>query len=436
MSVIDEGHYLGVAETLEETEEYNKFLVFSRELEEIELAEETLEQTSEMDKDTVAGLESKYPGIVTDNIRFDDRYTSVGHQACVESLKRKKQVLVSEMATSFLGMVKNLNTMAGKLKNTHIAGGITETLSAVNKHVKSVQMAPDKLTDEKLIIAYTDLMGIEPKDASQVRELIKKLPYYKNPVMCLKDFPNNRYDKMFTPLLANAVSDNTKIFDAFDSMNTHYAEAIVNNIYVVQNEIGRIVREEDHGALARFTKDVIPRDVDVVLNDIVAALDIKINPSKPLLSQVRGIGSEVSKNLRLTEESLDKKGSVVNAVTHRFEQIDDGFDALNQCTNKLAKLDDGNINAINEIQTGLKEMRQHRSKAVVINQTITAQGRQSSKQYKRIMGGIRDLWQLINLFTRLSVAYVSCYSILKITLDKFSIRMLAFLKAVGDLKQK
>ena len=436
MSVIDEGHYLGVAETLEETEEYNKFLVASRELEEIELAEETLKQTSEMDKDTVAGLESKYPGIVTDNIRFDDRYTSVGHQACVESLKRKKQVLASDIATSFLGMVKNLNTMAGKLKNTHVAGGVTGTLNAISKQVKSVQMAPDKLTDEKLIIAYTDMMGIEPDNANQVRELIKKLPSYKNPVMCLKDFPNTRFDKMFTPLLANAVSDNTKIFDAFEAMNDHYAEAIVNNIYVVQNEIGRIVREEDHGALARFTKDVIPRDVDIVLNDIVAALDIKISPSKPLLSQVRTIGSGVSKKLRVTEDSLNKKGSIVNAVTHRYGHIDAGFDALNQCTNKLAKLDDGDINAINEIQSGLKEMRQHRSKAVIINQTITTQGRQSSQQYKRIMGGIRDLWQLVNLFTRLSVAYVSCYSILKITLDKFSLRMLAFLKATGDLKQK
>lgn len=436
MSVIDEEDYHGVGETLESTEEYEDYLSAYQKLEEIESAEEVLNDTSELNKEMVADLESRYPGIVVDNLRHSERYTSLGHKACVESLNRKKAVVVSELATSFLGMLDNLNKMTGRLKNTHVAGGISETLDTLTKHVKSVEMSVDKLSDEKLILAYTKLMGVEPNNANQVRDLIKKISTYKNPVLCLKDYPNSNYDKMFTELLTNTVGDNMKVFKAFEDMDNHYAEAIVNNIHVVQSQLVNIIREDAHDKLSRFTGDIIPKDVDIVLNDIVAGLDISVDASKPLLRQIRKIGSEVSKKLRTTEQSIEKKGSVVNAVTHQFKHIDAGFVALSSATNKLAALNDKDVSMVSDIETGLKQMRQKRSKGIIVNQVVTPVGRQTSKQYKRVMGDIQNLWQLVNLFVRLSVSYVSCYSILKITLDKFSLRLLVFLKTVGDMKRK
>lgn len=436
MSVIDEEDYHGVGETLESTEEYDDYLSAYQKLEEIENAEEVLSDTSEMNKEIVADLEGRYPGIVVDNLRYNERYTPTGHQACVESLKRKKDVAVSELATSFLGMLDNLNKMTARLKNTHVSGGISETLDSITKQVKSVEMGSDKLSDEKLILAYTALMGVEPNNANQARELIKKLDTYKNPILCLKDFPNSNYDKMFTELLSNTVGDNMKVFRAFEDMDTHYSDAIVNNIHVVQSQLTNIIREDAHDKLSRFTGDIIPKDVDIVLNDIVAGLDISIDASKPLLRQIRKIGAEVSKKLRTTEESIEKKGMVLNSVTHQFKHIDEGFVALSSATNKLAALSDKDVSMISDIEKGLKGMRQKRTKGIIVNQVITPVGRQTSKQYKRIMGDIQNLWQLVNLFVRLSVAYVSCYSILKITLDKFSLRLLVFLKTVGDMKRK
>lgn len=434
MSVIDEEDYHGVGETLENTEEYVDYLGAYQKLEEIENAEEVLYKTSTLDIETVATLENRYPGLVMDNTAYDQRYTEYGHQVCVESLARKKNVVVSEMATSFLGMLDNLNTMTSKLKNTKISGGISETLNVIKTNVKGVEMSRDKINDEKLIIAYTNLMGVEPKNLAEAQSLVDKISSYKNPIQCLKDFTNTEYDRMFTPLLTNAVSDNHKVFSAFGDMDTHYADAIVNNIRVVQSELSEIIRQDDHNKLSRFTRDVIPRDVDIVLNDIVAGLDININPSRPILKQIRHIGGEVSRKLRTTEESLNKKSSVVNAITHNFKDIDGGFTSLASATNKLAVLSDKDIGLVKEIQTGLKQMRESRSKSVVINQVVSPVGRQASQQYKRLMSGIKDLWQLVNLFVRLSVAYVSCYSVLKITLDKFSVRLLVFLKTVGDLK--
>lgn len=434
MTIMDEGTYLETEYNLEDTDEYTKYLTALEHLSEVEEAEEVLHQTSTLDIETVANLENRYPGLVVDNTIYTERYTEHAHRACVESLTRKKNVIVSDMATSFLGMLDNLNELTSKLKNTKISGGISETLNVMKTNVKKVEIGKDKIKDEKLIIAYTDFMGVEPKNLAEAKELVTKIGSYKNPIQCLKDFNNQGYDRMFTPLLANAVSDNRKVFSAFESMDTHYADAVVNNIRVVQAELSEIIRQNDHSKLSRFTRDMIPRDVDVVLNDIVAGLDISIDASRGLLKQSRHIGSEVSKKLRVTEESLNKKGSVVNAVTHGFKQIDDGFSSLSSATDKLAVLSDKDAGLVSEIQTSLKQMRGARSKSVVINQVITPVGRQASQQYRRIMNGVKDLWQLVNLFVRLSVAYVTCYSVLKITLDKFSLRLLVFLKTVGDLK--
>lgn len=433
MSVLDEGNPLGVAEVLEDTEEYHDFVRACGSLEEIEETEESFNATSTLDKDMVSSLESKYPGLILDNTRFEERYTETGHQIGLESLQRRKAVVVSDVATAVLGVVDKLQQLTAKLNGGELKGSLASTLQTLEKRAKSVEIDSVKLTDMKLMIAYDKFMGTEATDVNQVKSLVSKIGTYKNPIQCLKDFPSSNYDKMFTPLLADSAADNSRVFAAFSEMNDTYADTLVSTVRETQYELNNVINSGDHGRLSRYTDSLIPKGIDQVLHDIVASLELEVSASKSLLNQTRKIGSQLSKKLRTSEDSINKKAVVLNSITHRSGQLDKGFKDIAETTNKLTSLKKDDATMLKDLRQGLKTMRQERSNKDKLKQTITPVGRQASKQYRRLIGELRNLWDLINLFVQISVVYVSCYSVLNITLDNFSIRLLSFSNNIRGL---
>lgn len=434
MSVLDEGNSLGVVEVLEDTVEYNDFLRACGNLEEIEGTEEIFYTTPTLDKDMVSSIENKFPGLILDNVRYSERYTEEGHSAGLENIQRRKEVAVSDMATAFVGVVDKLQTLTSKLKDSTIKGSLSTTLNTLQRHAVGLEMDKVKLNDAKLLIAYNAMMGVEADSVQQVKELITKISTYKNPIQCLKDFPNSKYDKIFTPLLADSAADNSRVFKAFSAMNEEYASELVSTVRQTQHDLNNIVNAGDWQRLSRFTDNLIPKNIDQVLNDLVSSLEIEVSSSKSLLSQTAKIGSQLSKQLRTNDVSLNKKAVVLNAITHRSALLDKGFKDITEITNTLASLNQDDTKVLSDVREGLKRLRSDRTKKQKASQLLTPVGRQASAQYRRLMGEIHNLWNLVNLFTQISVVYVSCYSILKITLDNFSTRFLAFSRAVQVLK--
>lgn len=433
MSVNTAEPMLDLIDRLDNTRELEEMSIQADELAHLEEVEEMLTTTSTLDKDVVASVESAYPGLVLDNTSYDNRYTKEGLDICLEEIQQRKTDIQGRLVLSSLEMLDKLSNVINKLKTEKLKTSMTDVLKTSKTRLS--QWHPDKseASRARYMVAYHNFMGTPATKLEQVDALIDKLPTYKHPIQCLKEFDNDKYDKLFTPLLVSTSTEKKNLFQLYDTINNELANKLVSQVTNLQLDLIDIVDKEEYDKLGTLRIDMIPDELQKVLWDVIAALDVKMNPNKPLLEQTRKISSQLSKTLKVTDVSLRNKATVVNAIANHPDLLDKAFTDVTEITTKLGKFDKKRGGELIALKQSLQEMNGNRTIGNRTKHAVTSKGRQYSRQYRQLLKQITQLWDLVALSIRLSVIYVSAYSIMKMTLDEFTMRLSKFMKQTSAI---
>lgn len=409
------------------SKEYHDYIDAKQEYDDAESVIERLDGVEVLDRDLVTDIESRFPGVVYDNIPFDKRYTPEGITYARESLEEIKHKAISVSARSTMVMINSFHDFIRKVRRSDVTNGVAGALDKLGKMTSGIEMTPIDDND-KLVKEYQKLMGVAPESPEQVKEMIKALTDAENATHALKEFPNSAYDGIFTPLLAATIAKSSPIFDCFDKLNNQYASTLLNGILDAQSELGDIMEKRDYKRLSRYSKKLIPDDVHKVLSDVVSTLGVKLDHKKPVLQQTKGISKQMTAGLKPNESSLRKKATVVNNLNYRFKELDKAYSDVLSATDKISKFDKGEDDTLKNMKEDLTSFKWSRSPKEIVKGIADGTGKQAVQQYRRIIDEIDDVWNLIGLFTRMSIVYTTAYTSLKLTLDIYIKKLDNFLK--------
>lgn len=415
-------------------EEYEAFQQARQDINDIDGMTEVISNVEVLDKDLVNEIESRFPGIIRDNVAFEDRYTPTGLTITLESLDNIKRGAMANSSRATLAMLDKFSDFLRTLKKKNLSEGLSAVLDSIAKVSQGIKFTTKE--DKVLMSAYKGLMGVPPDSPEQVKEMIAKFPDYKNPIQCLKDYPNESYNRIFTPLLAATIADSSAIFSLFDKLNNEYAAKLINNVAEAHEVLNDIMEKKDYGRLARFNKHLIPDDLMKALSEMVAALNVQLDHRKPLLQQTRTISKQMTLALKPNEKSLGRKASVVNAITNRHKEIDKAFNDILTATDKMSGFGKSKDQDMQTLRNNLKDFRWQKPISEVIKGSVDGTGSQAVKVYNRILDEMTGLWNLVSLLVRTSVVYVTSYSITKISIDTFNTNLITFGKKVASDSQK
>lgn len=183
--------------------------------------------------------------------------------------------------------------------------------------------------------------------------------------------------------------------------------------------------------MARFNKKIIPDDAMKMMTDLISSLDVELDHRRPVLSQSRLIIKAVAKQLKVNEESLRKKATVVNAIAYRFEDLDKAYTNVLEATDKLSSFNKQEQGK--DTKNKLKEFRYATPLKVAAKQAAAGNFSKSADTHKRVLDELDDLWNLVGILTRMSISYITMYSILTKTIEMFRITCTDFAKDVADI---
>lgn len=414
----------------------NKILQDKEELEKACELEAIVSETGELDNEMVAAIESAFPGMLLDSYTLDELDSPEGVTFALESLADVKDKAVVSISVSSIMVINQLKTFLAKIADSDVADGVGAMLASIKSQVGKLNPDAETRNEQGYLKAYKSLMGEDAKDVQMVKDLLKSLTTYKNPILALKDYPNNEYTQLFSPLLSKTVAEKSKLFDLFKQLRETQAQHLVVSITNVQGELEQIIKSSDYGRLARFNDNLIPREMHNLLNDIIASYDVVVNPKVPLLEQTKSIGKQLSSAIKPTKESVDKKATVVNALVHQHDKLDAAYNNVLKSTNILSQFDKAKAEQLVELKNDLVSMKRRKSlKARAVG--IADGSHQASKiQYRRILDEIEHLWGLVSMFARLSVVFVTKHAIIVKVLTEYNLRLSQFVSKVEKLQAK
>lgn len=427
---------MNILDTFDTSEETVKILKDKEDLETACNLEEIISTSGELDMEVIASVEAAFPGMLLDNLTLEECNTTEGVTYALESLADVKDKAVVSISVSSILVINQLKSFLTKIADSEVADGVGAMLSTIKAQVKDLSPGSAARHEAAYLKAYKEFMGVQPKDVKMVTDLIDSLQGYKNPILALKDYPNNEYDRLFSPLLSKTVAEKSKLFDLFQQLKDSQARHLVLSITNVQGELDEIIKTADYGRLARFNDVLIPRQMHTLLNDIVASYDINVNPKVPLLEQTKSIGKQLSKALKATDSSIEKKATVVNSLVNQHQKLDTAYDNVLKSTDILSQFDKVKAEQLVELKRDLIQMKRRKSlkaRAVGINDGTH---KASKIQYRRILDEIEHLWGLVSMFARMSVVFVTKHAIIVKVLTEYNLRLSQFVVTIGKLQAK
>lgn len=425
--------------TLEEFQEdfslqdYDLFRIEQDNLKDINETTSLLKENAELTPEVIAAVEARFPGLIYDNLTNDEIFESKGVDIIVgslESMQLKSQFSLSLMS---IGLINKLQTYIVRMTSSDMYMTVTGAVSKVKNVVKGLPTDIKAKEEDKLMKYYVQLMGAPADDPAMVYDFLNKIKEYKNPLESLKEFPNSHYDKMFTPFLASTVSERDKLLEGFAKINDTYANLLVRNIEEVQSSLQDILETGHFKNMQLLSRDLIPKGMQVIITDIVATLNVDIDPGKPLVKQSRKIASGLVKGTKPTEHSIRKKATVVNALLNHHKDLDEAFNNVREITKKLAKFDKGIADQLVAIRKDMVAFKKKRTVKSYAKDVVTGQNKASMLSYKKLLADLDDLWSIVRLFVKLNVIYVMTYSITEQTINSFHHRLYQFNKNLHKL---
>lgn len=427
---------MNIIDMFDTSEATTQILQEKEELEKACNLEAVVSETGELNNEIVAAIESAFPGMLLDNYTLDELDSPEGVTFALESLADVKDKAVVSISVSSILVINQLKTFLAKIADSDVADGVGAMLSSIKSQVNKLNPDAETRNEQGYLKAYKSLMGEDAKDVQMVKDLLKSLTTYKNPVLALKDYPNSEYSQLFSPLLSKTVAEKSKLFDLFKQLRETQAQHLVISITKVQGELEQIIKSSDYGRLARFNDTMIPREMHNLLNDIIASYDVEINPKVPLLEQTKSIGKQLSAAIKPTKETVAKKATVVNALVHQHGKLDDAYNNVLKSTDVLSQFDKAKAEQLVELKSDLISMKRRKSlKARAVG--IADGSHNASKiQYRRILNEIEHLWGLVSMFARLSVVFVTKHAIIVKVLTEYNLRLSQFVAKIEKLQAK
>lgn len=398
--------------------------------------EEIISEQGELNNELIASVESAYPGLLLDNLTLEECHTDEGVTYALESIADIKDKTVVSISVSSILLINKLKKFLNRIKDSDVADGVVAMLATVKSTAGTIKEGVIPSEETKYLKEYKKFMGSDAESLDMVKQFITDIKNAKHPITVLKDYPNNEYDVIFTPLLSDTVSETNHVYALFSLLREKHAQDLVTSIEQVQTALFNIIESEDYGRLARLNDNIIPKSLHDTLNDIVGAYNIELNPKEPLLDQVSLIGKQFASALKPTEESLNKKATVVNALVHQSKKLDTAYDDILKTTDTLSQFDKKKADQLVRIKeelTVLKRRKSLKARAVGIKDGTH---KASVMQYRRIVTEINHLWGLVNLFSRMSVVFVTKHATIVKTLTEFNLRLTMFIKAVEKIQSQ
>lgn len=418
-------------DVIEHTHEYNEYMDARKAYEDATGAVGLLDGVDVMDNKLITSLENRVPGVVTNNLPVELWYSTEAVEATVDNLEMKASQASMLAARATMALVTKFQDFTRAIRKSSVDDGVGVALHRLQTDISKLTLSSDEKKVKNRLPAYKKLMGVPPENEEQVAQMFEKFKEYKNPIQVLKDFPNTRWDKLFTPLLASTVSETGNVFRCFEELNNNHAVKIINNMNEVVAELDDIVSKNDHARMARFNKKIIPDDAMKMMTDLISSLDVELDHRRPVLSQSRLITKAVAKQLKVNEESLRKKATVVNAIAYRFEDLDKAYTNVLEATDKLSSFNKQEQGK--DTKNKLKEFRYATPLKVAAKQAAAGNFSKSADTHKRVLDELDDLWNLVGILTRMSISYITMYSILTKTIEMFRIACTDFAKDVADI---
>lgn len=410
--------------------------------EEMEVYQETKEALSEadgvvslldghdvLDDEMIVTLESKCPGLVLDNVPYDIRYSTEGMDTVKKTAKDIQQRMLAASSVATIAMIDNFAGFLRNLAGTNVNDGVVSCLLSIDGARKTLKQTSAVSNDDKLIKAYQSLMGLKPESKDQVIEMIQVIKSSDSGLECLKKFPNDKYDRIFTPLLASTVAESSKIFSCFDLLNRTYARQLIETIDKVKSDLTKIMEAGDYDSMNVYQGDLIPEEIMRTMTEIVGSLDVELDHRKGVLKQTRAVSKHMAKMLKANEDSLRKKASVVNAIVHRHKELDKAFKDISEATIKLANYTKSKDVDLKSLRVQMRKFRYAKHKGGLLYR----KGLRSGQNHHRILNELDDVWSLVDLMVRMCISFTTAYSVLKITLDKFRKNFADFVSTVNEL---
>lgn len=410
--------------------------------EEMEVYQETKEALSEadgvvslldghdvLDDEMIVTLESRFPGLVLDNVPYDIRYSTEGMDTVKKTAKDIQQRMLAASSVATIAMIDNFAGFLRNLAGTNVNDGVVSCLLSIDGARKTLKQTSAVSNDDTLINAYQSLMGLKPESKDQVIEMIQVIKSSDSGLECLKKFPNDKYDRIFTPLLASTVAESSKIFSCFDLLNRTYARQLIETIDKVKSDLTKIMEAGDYDQMGVYQGDLIPEEIMRTMTEIVGSLDVELDHRKGILKQTRAVSKHMAKMLKANEDSLRKKASVVNAIVHRHKELDKAFKDISEATIKLANYTKSKDVDLKSLRVQMRKFRYAKHKGGLLYR----KGLRSGQNHHRILNELDDVWSLVDLMVRMCISFTTAYSVLKITLDKFRKNFADFVSTVNEL---
>lgn len=422
-----------VVDLLENSEEAEVFAQSREALSEADGVVSLVSGVDVLDDDLIAELESRMPGIVLDNVPYDIRYTSAGIEDVKKTAKevQERMLVVSSVAT--ITMIDKFAGFMRSLSGSVVNEGVVSSLLGIETIEKQLKMVTSVEDDSALMSTYQKFMGVKPESPDQVFEMIGVIKQSKSGLECLKKFPNDKYDKIFTPLLTSTISESSDIFSCFDKLNRTYARQLMDTIEKVKADMQRIMKSGDYDSMNAYSDSLIPDDIMKTMSEIIGSLGVQIDPRKGILKQTGLISKHMARMLKADEDSLRKKASVVNAIVYRYKELDKAFKDISEATQKLSEYTKEKDVDIKELRLEMRKFKMDKSFGKRAKDLVKGNLLKHGQTHHRIMNELDDVWALVGLMVRMSISYATTYSVLKITLDKFKKSFADFTESVNKL---
>lgn len=411
--------------------EYDDYIAAREDYEKAVGVMDVLDGVDALDPDLIVDIETQFPGVVTDSIPANLWSSSESIDITKSNVTAKMNESAALSARATLVVISKFGDFIHALSNSRVDEGIGAVLNTIQTTVSKVTLSDDEHKKTVRSVAYKALMGVPPESDEQVVKLFETLSTYKHPIQMLKDFPNNKYDKIFTPLLASTVSEASPIFHCFSELNKKYATVLIDNVHTTISDLEDIIASKDYARMARYNRNIIPSEITKIMTDVVASLNIEIDHKVPLLKQDKLISKAIAKMLRVDEDSLKKKATVVNTIAYRSQELDNAYSDIVEATDKLASFDSNKKGK--DLIAKLKEFRYTKPIKAVVKDSISGIHKQANDTHRRVLSELDDLWSLINILTRMSISYVTMYATLSKTLEIFHRNYVTFAKQIGTI---
>lgn len=388
-----------------------------------------------LDDDVIADVESKFPGIIYDNVPYNIRYMEAGLEDAKETAKQIQQRVVAVSAKATIVMIDKFAGFMRDVAGSNISEGVVSSLTGIEAARKELKNTSSVTDENKLLKAYQNLMGVKAESSEKVIEMIGTIKSSKSALECLKTYPNDKYDKIFSPLLAASVSDSSNIFSCFDKLNKTYARQLIDTIEKVKSDLNKMISDGNYDAISNYNENLIPDDIMETLAEIVGTLGVKLDHHKGILKQTTYISQQMAKMLKPDEDSLRKKASVVNTIVYRYKDMDKAFKDIGEAIAKLSEYSKEKDVGLKELKSDLRRFKIEKPIKRRAKEILRGDMMKHGNTHHRIMNELDDLWSLIDLMVRMCISYTTMYGIVKINLDVFRKQFADFVEAVNAITE-